>query len=880
DLGISFNESIGVEIPDFLNLGSLNIPGLTGGLIDLAGSANLNASGSLSADLDFGVDLGVSNPANLGNIYIYDTTGIDASLSASGSDLSFWAAVGPFGLFIQNHPDYDSEVSITGNFNANVKDSANLGNKAAILDVAFDTGGFDTTIGGPISGTLPTYFPREADYVGNISVSGNLNDINNIVVNTTDVINGIKNFDFTNKFNLFDNILLSVEGIDMFLEGVQYLLDTEIFGDFSPPLIGDALSNGAGFIEDFRDDFITPLRDLIETVENAAKDFADPDKNIISGFLSQVMGGLLLETDYDLAGNPEFLGYYGSESAKLIGLTSNLDKYFDPDDDSVALEETYIQWNMTIGDTYEFGTDIGFDVGIPGLGLEADGDITVSIGWQLSFGFGIGFQDGFYLDISHDKELTAYIDANLDDASLTGTLGFLQLTATVNPATDLGVALGINIAEEIGSSSDPLKLTFTELGNIDFTPKIAAAADIDLGLALEISSDITGGAAAGFPKLSADFVLDWGIGTYNSTTPTASLLVPFATMGDAIQDSLHYVGFENITLDLGSFVSDVLGPIVGKVKEITEPIQPLIDFITTPFPVLSDFGLNITPLDLAAAYGSVDPGLIYAIADIITLINSIPDPDEVGSLQLNFGDMPIYDDGSTGGAVYMPDLWNPSLDLDSTFDYIKDNLLPSIFGDNWFSDALGTVAGVAADVMSDLTKETGHVNPWAFPIMEDPMQVFGLLMGRPAVLVTYDMAPLEFEFEYSQFFPIYGPLGVSINIEFGAKIDFAFGYDTLGIQEFVESGFRNPLLLFDGFYISDTDLPTGDFGTDVPELQLTGGLWAAAEINLVVARAGVGGGVFIGIDFDLFDPDRDGRVRIKELIGNVVNEFKYGEPVL
>ncbi len=928
-LDISFNESLGVDIPEFLDLGSLSIPGLSGP-IGLGGSADLNASGSLTANLDFGIDLGVSNPLNLGDIYIYDTTGVEAEISASGENLSFWASLGPFGLFIQNHPDYDSEISIGGTFSVNVNDDKdNTDNKAKIGDVLFDLDNFDTEITGTIEGTLPTFFPMESTYVGNITLTdddmvspGNLANIANfelitdagqlpapadsIVLNAADVINKIKNFDFANQFNLFDNILLAVDGIDMFLEGIQYLLDTEIFSGLSLPVIGNPFTEGADFIEDFREDFVEPLRKLIEEVENAAKDFADADKNIISGFLYDILGGLLQETDnVPQSGDPDFedfQGYYGAESNKLIGLTTNLDRYVDPDpgEDSVDLEDTYVQWNMSIGDTYDFGTDFGFDVGVPGLGIEADGDVSVKIEWDLDFGFGISFQDGFYLDISDENELTASLIVELGDTTLTGTLGFLQLTAAVNEV-DLGLAFAVNIEEDGATGDDADKLTFTELGKIDIGFGIAAEAIIDLNLELGLSSDVVGSSAAsGFPKVSADFILDWGIsgpGGFNSSNPELSdFFTDFTNIGTALQNSLKYVGFQNITLDLGSFVSDVLGPIVGEVQEITEPIQPLIDFITTPFPVLSDFGLNITPLDLAAAYGQIDPGLIYAIADIITLINKIPDPDEVGSLKITILDnLPIYDGGTdieNGGSVYSSgdvfdtlggaggDLWNSDFDLSAAFDTVT-GYIGDIFGDNWFSDALGALAGEAADIMGDLTSESGgKVNPWAFPIIEDPMQVLGLLMGRPAVLVTYDMEPLVFEFEWSQFFSIWGPLGVSINVEFGATIDFAFGYDTLGIQEFIESDFRNPLLLFDGFYVSDTDLATGDFGTDVPELVLNGGLWAAAEINLGVARAGVGGGVFIEIDFDLFDPDRDGRVRIKELIGNIVNEWEYGVPAL
>ena len=152
------------------------------------------------------------------------------------------------------------------------------------------------------------------------------------------------------------------------------------------------------------------------------------------------------------------------------------------------------------------------------------------------------------------------------------------------------------------------------------------------------------------------------------------------------------------------------------------------------------------------------------------------------------------------------------------------------------------------------------------PIIEDPSQIFGMLLGQPADLVTFTMAPLELEAEFSAFFSIFGPLGVSINAEFAAQFGpFTFGYDTYGVTQFADSDFRNPLLLFDGLYVSDLDKA----GNDVPELQFDAGLWAAAELNLGIARGGVGGGLFAEIDFNLYDPDHDGKVRIKELITTI-----------
>jgi hypothetical protein len=56
-------------------------------------------------------------------------------------------------------------------------------------------------------------------------------------------------------------------------------------------------------------------------------------------------------------------------------------------------------------------------------------------------------------------------------------------------------------------------------------------------------------------------------------------------------------------------------------------------------------------------------------------------------------------------------------------------------------------------------------------------------------LIAIDLPPLDFKFSYSQFFPIFGPLGASITGTLGATIDFGpMGYDTRGLSEFFDSG--------------------------------------------------------------------------------------------
>ncbi len=229
---------------------------------------------------------------------------------------------------------------------------------------------------------------------------------------------------------------------------------------------------------------------------------------------------------------------------------------------------------------------------------------------------------------------------------------------------------------------------------------------------------------------------------------------------------LRLVEFRDVGLDLGTFISDFLGPIVGQVQDVTEPIQPLVDVLTAPIPVISDLaGSPITLIDIAAATGSVNADLIFAIADIISLVNSIPDPSEIGTLIIPFGDFTVFD-ASGGGS--RPALW------DGNFDPLTGIDLPDTSGFD-FGTALNGL-DTSGDPKATTTKEfsNGFADQsfgdfLSFPAFTDPSQIFGLLMGRDATLIAIDLPPLDFKFSYSQFFPIFGPLGASITGTLGAN---------------------------------------------------------------------------------------------------------------
>ncbi|MEZ6120468.1 MAG: calcium-binding protein [Pirellulaceae bacterium] len=341
----------------------------------------------------------------------------------------------------------------------------------------------------------------------------------------------------------------------------------------------------------------------------------------------------------------------------------------------------------------------------------------------------------------------------------------------------------------------------------------------------ELIASINGNAA--LPQLKTGFNLDWTVGS-------------FGALGNAPQ-----IEFANVQMNLGSFLHEFLGPIVNKVNSTLDPVRPVLKVLTEPIPVISDLGGPVTLLGLADFFGYGDYNdFIYAVDDIAELAEQLSSGvDEKNWINLgSFGVDGMLASSTRGRNSLTPqklidDLGNVigDLDYDDIVRQIDDSPQPAQAAA--FNSSVGFSGG----------------GGFKFPLLENPSSAFGLLLGQDVTLFGYDMPALVAQFEYSQFFPVVGPIGARITGSVGAEIDFAFGFDT------------------EGFFISDTASVDGT-GPDVPEVTLSAALKAAAEINLAVARAGVGGGIGIDVFFDLHDKDNDGKVRVDEIDEN----FKLG----
>ncbi|UCE37655.1 MAG: DUF4347 domain-containing protein [Thermoplasmata archaeon] len=863
----SYSASLPVQI-DLLDLLGLSLPPSLQSLANLSGAAGLEAEFSVEVELGMGINL--SNFA----VYIFDNTEIRLEGYANASNVNFIASLGPFGLFVTGGHAVFNEDGNPSNTNPaylilTAFDDPNPSTDGDKIEL-FNLSAYNlkANLSAGIGAILPCYFPTASNFIGNLDFNVNIS----MEVGTSDPfdikvdasLNSAPNFTAAlpdlDDLNLIEMLLLVVEGLDMLLAILEDILAGE-FGEIDLPLIGDSLSDGAEFIEDVRDSVIPWLRDFIENAPQKAID-------------------LVREAIFNALGPPglDILQLDENWNSTDGGLTFRDVQYYLADDWSE------LQFNLWLGDRYSWETP-EIDFGLPGLGLDMDGGIEIAFTWNFLLVFGISLDDGFYFDTTPwdeftdefngttvyphtgSKYLTSIIDIGLGVTlmdHLTGKLLFLQLdvenldVTQENPDKE---SLYGWFSVDVEGGGDDDRLSFGEIPSMDFDFSWGVQADLDLDLRL----GIVGGGK--WPSIEAGFYLRWGLGDGVNNSASS----PFDR-----HPSNPWINFTNVGLNLGSFFSDFLGPIVEEIQQITEPLQPLVDILTSRIPVISDLaGQTITLIDIAGMFGVVDPAFIYALADLITFINSIP--TDAGDIVIVFGSFSLGgDDGDapdlTDEGVFDEIRNTPSsqsLPLGAGFEELSSALSNFDFDSSLGSALDGSSAKPATkSFASSTTKEGGG---WSFPIFEDPGQIFGLLLGRPADIVVYDMPKFIFDFTYSQYFPIWDGLGAEITGSLGVIIDLSFGYDTYGLQEFAAGGFKHPLDLLKGFYVGDLDLDTG---ADIPEVTIYGGISGAAVLNLVVAKAGVGGGIYATIDFNLNDPDGDGKVRIEEIWGNILNGIK------
>jgi Ca2+-binding RTX toxin-like protein len=621
-------------------------------------------------------------------------------------------------------------------------------------------------------------------------------------------------------------------------------------------MVTDPQTNTFTASESSPNTFVTPVSHL------TGQPMVDPVQLGVNVFLPESISGNLvfLTLTGDNENNVEFLGFNNKQTVQGGPLTAANDlAAFDPNamldpNNPVHVYNPDFNLNFLLTVTDDTGTN-SYTVSLKKGDISGNtsiGDLVTELNNALK---NTTDKDGNPADIS--SMVMAGSSGNKLVFTPQGSTSALTISGLPALAGDFKLGL-------TGGNSNG-RLPFAQIANLGFdttnpSQLFGAYADLDLGLNLGLNSALFSTPGV-FPSLVAEFQLDWGVGADGGAKGSAHPTDPL----------LH---FNDIGLNLGSFISDTLAPVLHEIQTFTEPVQPLVDIITSPIPVISDLaGQPISLVDIAQLFSNdLDLGYVTAVAKIISTINSIP--TDAGNVIIPFGSFTL------GDAPL--DLTDPHA-LDAVKQEGSDlaNLVPEV-GDaiSAFQNAGGFANALSKSGASESTAafttdlSTGGGVGFEFPILNDPSTIFGMLLGRPADLVTFTLPQLKFDFQYSQFFPIIGPLGGEITGGLGIAIHAKVGYDTAGIQEFAQGGFNYPLEVFDGFFIDERiDPNTGLHATGV---DLTGKLTASAVANLGVAEVGAGGGVFATIEFSLFDPDGDGKLRVPEIVGDLQNGGPLG----
>jgi hypothetical protein len=776
-LDVMFRPSASATLPLNLDLASLSggDPRLTGVSSLVSAGGTLTATASATFTLHLGIDLHTpTNPV----AFLYDDTGVTLSGSATGSNLSFSAGIGPLGIFVRG-----GTANLGATFSAGLTTTADHRHPLNGLG----TSSFRAGLTGSASVTLPLYFPTDTQHVGDLGLA--VDDLSD----PTHTAHVTSSPDFRMLFdphNWQAQLGVVINGLDSLLGVVQSGLNSQVFHNL--PLVGDHLASTVHFIEDFR---TRTLAQLHQVLDNAPQKTADLVKGAIFDALGP--GALNILKKFDGSGGTPTL-----------------------DDIHLTITATQVQFNLRLGQTYTVGAATSFDIGLPSLGLSFNGGVQVRLGWDFQFGFGVSTTDGFYFDTSHRNGLALTVDATLPGLNAQGRLLFLNVGATDNGSMFHG-----QFSVDLKDPGNTGKLTLAQLTapglRMDqiIVAQLTGQADVRLHFIVDFGS-------ADFPSVSTDFVLSWG---FSSANPGG----PRETFG-----SRPTVQFNNVKLNLGSFFSRFVSPILNKIKEVIDPFKPVVDFLTRPIPVISDLFNHATSIvDLAQRLNPhLDLRFLTVVEDVYQFLDSIPSG---GNIVIDFGDFDLGNFDLRGSTPVSQAHPNRGMRNPGTTD---DQLMRSNDSDaprsRSFVTRMGTVPGGGLQ----------------FPILQNPSSVFGLLLGQDVDLFTFDLPTLVAGFSFSQFFELLGPLGVRITGSVDVSAHLKFGYDTYGLRLYLDS--HNVADLFEGFFVDQASTL----------LRLEGHLGGAVELDLVVVGAGIEGGINANVDFRLVDPDNDGKVRPAELL--------------
>jgi hypothetical protein len=305
-------------------------------------------------------------------------------------------------------------------------------------------------------------------------------------------------------------------GINQAFAAIEQAIASKVYAE-SIPLVGDELKTAF----DAAQTALTHVKSIKETVFNTlgtltgAADYAES----------------AVETAINQA-----LAAYGSGS----GLGTVVDAVINGGD---------VTFTFASAKTYTYDQALAADLGLGPLGISTAGTATAQLSYDFDLTVGVD-SSGFYVNTATANEFELDLSLTAPDFSADATLGFLNFSVA-DEASSLTAGFSIDLTDGDG------KLRLTELGNSFISATVEGAIDINLQLSGDMSS-------AAFPSISADLNVDWAFAAGTVVDPTDT---------NGSFGTTPTVAFNNVTVDLGSFIEDFIAPVFDKLGTILEPLH-------------------------------------------------------------------------------------------------------------------------------------------------------------------------------------------------------------------------------------------------------------------------------------------------------------------
>ncbi len=361
-----------------------------------------------------------------------------------------------------------------------------------------------------------------------------------------------------------------------------------------------------------------------------------------------------------------------------------------------------------------------------------------------------------------------------------------------------------------------------------------------------------------------------------------AISLPLFNYGNAEEsdDNGMNISFNNVALDLGSFINRFITPIVTTANDLIDPIKPLVKALNadTVLPGLlgmsgmfeSDGKPGISLLEIARKLSpgnasKIDKAIKFAdhVTKLVNLVDTLHKSLSSETSLLEFGDFSLSDlraasddpansagrprstsqrpDGTAPTRATMPATTSAAVDQQAG----KSNR----FKDKY--NALKSLDGFKINLF-------------------EPATVLSLITGESNVsLVTYDIPDFEFDFSLKRKFRIWGPIAGLLEGGFNVKTDLSIGFDTSGVEAWSKTDFaaNKSYMVFDGLYLDDWNAA----GAEKDELTIKAFIAAGVGLDIGIANGFVKGGVegIIGLDFvDVGEQSgtSDGRIRGSDIV--------------